>query len=115
MVGTKPMRAPARRQAAIRARNASARVTVSMSERVLGGGKRAAAHRLGVGADRLEHGAAAGEKVLAEFRTLAGGDAEHVVEHQHLAVAIRAGADADGRNRELRTDAPGERRRHALE
>ena len=42
-------------------------------------------------------------------------DAEHVVQHQHLAVGARAGADADSGDREPPADGGCDRRRHRLQ
>ena len=38
---------------------------------------------------------------LDEFRHVAAGEAQQVVQHQHLAVAVGAGADADRGDRDL--------------
>src|SRR5690606_23232236 len=55
----------------------------------------ALAHRVGIGADRAGNAAAFGEEILDELRrAMAGVQAEQVVQHQHLAIAARAGADA---------------------
>src|SRR5690606_11566408 len=64
---------------------------------VFGAGEAARAHRVDVGAYRAGHRAALGQEILDELRPpVAAVEAEHVVQHQHLAVAVRPGADADG-------------------
>ena len=45
----------------------------------------------------------------------AGGDVQHVVQHQHLAVGSLAGTDADGRDTHLAGDRSGQGRRYALQ
>src|SRR3981081_3995824 len=52
---------------------------------------------------------------LDELGRLARGQAEHVVEHQHLAVRAGAGADADRRDAQSLGDAACELARHSLE
>src|SRR5690606_10994756 len=59
----------------------------------------ALAHRVGIGADRAGNAAAFGEKILDELRpAMAAVQAEQVVQLQQLAIAARAGADAEGRD-----------------
>src|SRR5579872_3814048 len=54
--------------------------------------------------------------VLArEFRRAVDAQAHEIVENEHLAVAIRAGADADGRDAQFLRDARGEFARHGFE
>src|SRR5688572_3565265 len=57
--------------------------------------KRAGAHFGGVARDRVLDRCAGLGIALDEGRREAGEHADHVMEHQHLAVAIGAGADAD--------------------
>src|SRR3546814_3300481 len=60
-------------------------------------GKAAVAHGRNVGLHRTGDGTAFGKEILDELRPpVAAVQAEDVVQHQHLAVAVRAGADADG-------------------
>src|SRR5216683_6059157 len=119
MVGTRPIVAPAACHSRASARIASGVLTTTGSGsgsvldlssrrlgRVLGirrilvlrARERALPHLVG----KLLSGArdVVGEVriTLYELRRLAGGDAEEVVEHQHLAVGLRPGADADGRD-----------------
>src|ERR1700754_2607631 len=58
---------------------------------------------------------ASGEEILAEFGTLTRRDAQHVVQYQDLAVAMRAGTDAYGRDRYGLGDLLAQSRRYALE
>src|SRR5690606_34676703 len=101
MVGTKPTRSPSRFHSRTRARRRSISPVVSIMGRALvvgvfGPGETAVAHGLDVGARGAGNRAAPGEEVLHELRPpVAAVEAEHVVQHQHLAVAVRAGADAD--------------------
>src|SRR5690554_1359835 len=92
MVGTKTM-PPASRRAARQASMVS-RIRISVAVRF--GREQAFAHFVHVAGDGFLDAGRAVHVVLDEARRLAGEDAEHVVEHQHLAVAVRAGADADG-------------------
>ena len=80
-------------------------------ERVFGGGEGAVLHCCDVGARGRLDAAAAGEEVLREFRR-ARIQAQHVVQHQHLAGTVGAGADADGGNRQRLGDGPAQRGRH---
>jgi len=50
-----------------------------------------------------------------EFRRVAGGQSERVVDDEHLAIAIRAGADADRWNVEIFRDARGDFARNGFE
>src|SRR5262249_61777914 len=52
---------------------------------------------------------------LDESRREAAEEADDVMEHQHLAVAVRARADADGRYADAVRHQLGELRRHELE
>src|ERR1700728_3948906 len=97
MVGTKAMRAPALCQARTRSRTALMVVTLSILWAVRGA--------QGGGA-RLE---------TAPLRPAAGGDVQHVVEHQNLAVGVGARTDADDRHVQLRGDRLAELRRNAFE
>src|SRR5262245_58282784 len=67
-----------------------------------------AGHR--VGDDRLQIGI-----LPHELGNVAARQAEQVVQHEHLAVAAGAGADADGGNRQLGSQLDGNRRRNALQ
>src|SRR6185503_9802570 len=58
----------------------------------------------GIAGDRLLDGRAGLGVALHERRRKAGEHSDHVVEHQHLPVAVRAGTDADRRD----TDALGD-------
>src|SRR5258705_13979650 len=62
-------------------------------------------------ADRVAHLRVA----LDERRSEPGKEPHHVVEYQDLPVAIRAGADADRRDRDALGNELRERRRHELE
>src|SRR3546814_2462527 len=63
-------------------------------------GKAAVAHGRNVGLHRTGDGTAFGKEILDELRPpVAAVQAEDVVQHQHLAVAVRASADADGGDR----------------
>src|SRR3546814_19318446 len=60
-------------------------------------GKAAVTHGRNVGLHRTGDGTAFGKEILDELRPpVAAVQAEGVVQHQHLAVAVRAGADAAG-------------------
>src|ERR1700743_2082729 len=99
MVGTKPTFWPAVRQPRTAARREAASVTVCMvepsAEAVFDAGKALFTHVLDVGTDGALDGIASGEEVFREFRSLARGQAEQVVHHQDLAVAIQTRTDTD--------------------
>ena len=69
-----------------------------------GAGKRRVAHVGGVLADRGHHLRAQLDVLLGEARRAARVDAEQVVQHEHLAVGVGAGADPDHRDLEQRRD-----------
>ena len=52
---------------------------------------------------------------MGEARPLAGGDAQHVIQHQHLGIAVRTRADADHRNPQGIADPGSERCRNTLQ
>lgn len=80
-----------------------------------GGGEVDGFHVIDVLADGVvDHGAEVGV-AAEELRREALVDAEHVLEHQHLAVDARAGTDADNGYRDLGSNAGGERRGYLLE
>ena len=84
-------------------------------ERVLRGGEAASANLVGVVADRRHDLRAQLRVLLGEARRVARVDAEQVVQHEHLAVGVRAGADPDHRDLEQRRDRRGDRGRDRLE
>src|SRR5919198_1091576 len=81
---------------------------------VLRGGKRAGANIGRVGCDCRLNGRTKLGVALHEFR-YARGEAEHVLEHEDLAVAGHASTDADGRDFDRGRDAAGERLGHPLD
>src|SRR5579863_9300089 len=125
MVGTNTTRWPALRHARTRSRTALMVVTVSIltgraggaaaSEAVLGGGIFALLHGAHVTLERLEVVPRALHEVAHEAGLAAGGDVQHVIGHEDLAVRVRACADADHRHVELRGDGLAEGCRDALE
>src|SRR5207248_7857549 len=70
---------------------------------------------LGVALEAVADRAARFRVALDEGRREAAEKSDGVVEDEHLAVAMRAGADADGRDAEALGDEPRELRRHELE
>src|SRR5688572_14438799 len=104
IVGTNATRSPPCRQAARCARSSLGPATDSMliprdfpeqhshcsfaprSEAVLGGGILARLHGLRVGLHGFERAVVPGHEILRELRLAAGGDVEHVVQHEDLAV-----------------------------
>src|SRR4029453_6110244 len=79
------------------------------------GGECGGADFAGVGADRFARGGPELGVAFGEAWRRAIAEAEDVVQHQDLAVAVHAGADADGRNAQARGELGGEVERHALE
>src|SRR5262245_7328065 len=102
MVGTNTLLGTRRR----RSRRSAAEWITSMRrlrgclERVFRAGEGLRLHFLDVELDRAPDRAAVAQEILDEFRLLAGVHVEHVVQHQHLARAVHAGADADGGDRQ---------------
>src|SRR5215831_14554186 len=115
MVGTNTTRRPSRCQARTRSRTSAIVVTVSMSEAVLGRRILALLDGTHVALERIEVVVRALHEVAHEAGLAPGSDVEHVVGDQDLAVAVRACADADDRDAEVRGDLRAERRRNALE
>ena len=57
-------------------------------------GEAAVAHRVGKGAGGTGHRATFGKEILDELRAaMTAVQAEEIMQHQHLAIALRAGAD----------------------
>src|SRR5439155_613657 len=79
------------------------------------GWKAAVAHVGGIAGDGVPDRRAGFRVALDEARRKAGEQADQVMEHEDLAVAMRACADADGRDGDALGDQPRERRRHQLE
>ena len=77
--------------------------------------ERAAAHLVGVAAERLDDRVADVGVALHEPRRVSLVVAEHVVPDEHLAVRVAAGADADRRHGERLRHRARDRRRHRLE
>src|SRR5712692_1207980 len=116
MVGTRPIVAPAARHSRASARIASGVLTTTgsgpgsvldLSNRrlrrvgrilVLWAWERALPHLVGKLLSGARDVVREVRVALHELRRLAGGEAEEVVEHQHLAVGLRPSADADGRD-----------------
>src|SRR5688500_18977373 len=123
MVGTNTTRSCASRQRVTCARTSAMVVTVAIDsarptssmEFVLRRGIGLLFHGLDVTLQRVEIRTGAVHEILHEARLAAGGDVEDVVQHQDLAVGVRAGADADHRHLERRGDALAELRRNAFE
>src|SRR5215468_8545188 len=121
MVGTKAIRSPSWRQRCTCSRTAAIVVTVSKRryrsslEAVLAGGVFARLHRAHVALDRIEVVARSFHEVTHETGLAAGGDVQHVVGDEDLAVGVGACADADHGHVELRGDRLAERRGDALE
>src|SRR5690242_21433487 len=85
------------------------------AEALLLAGEGAAPHLLGIAGARLADGISGLGVALHESRREPAEEADHVVEDEHLAVAMASRADADGRDGDaLRGDAR-ELRRHQLE
>src|SRR6185437_16200689 len=84
-------------------------------EALLLGRKSAAAHFLRVAFQRITDRVTRLGVAFYEGRRKAAEQADDVVEHQHLAVAVRAGADADGGDTDAARDELRELRRHELE
>src|SRR4249919_4311173 len=106
IVGTKPTRKPSRFHAATRARKSARSVEIHSAIArplfvgVRGVGEGPAAHRFGVGAHGAGERTAFGQEILHELRAaMARVRAEQIVQHQHLAIALRARTDADGGDR----------------
>src|SRR5437588_6680441 len=103
MVGTNPMASPACRQAIAWSCIAIADSTISgLSGRVfvLRSGEGAVSHVL---VELLRGGFDGFSQfgVLAhELRDVVGIESEHILDDEHLGVAVRTGADADGGNRQ---------------
>src|SRR5690606_9851453 len=70
------------------------------SKAVFGSREGAVLHRGDVAFDRFGHARRAVHEVAYEARLAARVDIEHVVQHQHLSVALDPRTDADGRNGE---------------
>ena len=85
------------------------------SHAMLGRGKPTGLDRLDERRDRSLDTVTAGHEVADEAHRLAGVNAEHVVEHQHLAGAAGPGADADRRDRKLGGQRRRKRGRHHFE
>src|SRR5712691_7346028 len=83
--------------------------------RVLGPGERAVSHLLNVALGGARDLAGQVGVALHELRRLAGGQAQHVVEDEHLPVRSRPRADADGRDSKRLRHAGPHLSRHALE
>src|SRR5216684_1263862 len=83
--------------------------------RVLGPGERAVAHLLNVALGGARDLVGQVGVALHELRRLAGGQAQHVVEDEHLPVRSRPRADADGRDSKRLCHAGPHFGRHALE
>ncbi|CAM2144805.1 hypothetical protein PT2222_160166 [Paraburkholderia tropica] len=91
------------------------RLNQNASEHVFGTGEAAFLDGLHIGAHGRFDVGLTGHEVLHETRTLAGENAQHVVQHQHLSRALDARTDADGRNAQLLRDFRAERRRHRFD
>src|SRR5215469_13320533 len=121
MVGTNATRRPARCQPRTCSRTAAIVVTVSMwisgagSEAVFGRGVLTLLHRPHIALQRLEIVVCPVHEVTHEARLAPGGDVEHVVGDEDLAVGVGAGADPDDRHVELPGDRLAECRRDAFE
>src|SRR5882724_4498713 len=74
----------------------------------------AAAHVFAVGADRARDHFTDVGVFAREFRRLLEGEAKHIVHHQDLAVAVRAGTYADGGDAQLAGDLRGEFARYGF-
>ena len=72
-----------------------------------GAGKLARADLLGVGLDAAQHLRLDGREALDELRLEVVVDRQQVVQHEHLPVGARPGADADHRDLEVRHDRVG--------
>src|SRR5437588_1026575 len=136
MVGTSPTESPSRRQPATRSRSSAVVATTSgrllatavldlwvgLSDdlerarvAVLGVRENALGHLRGIAAGSLDHLLPEVRVGLDEARLAAGGQAQQVVDDEHLAVAARSGADPDGGDGQGRGDLAGERRGDTLE
>src|SRR5262245_44377164 len=103
MVGTSPTRRPSARWTARQDRSSPMSLMSSMAgersvKAVLGCWVLALPNLVGVGPGRLANGAAKRREALEEPRGERLVEAEHVVQYQHLAVAVGARPDPDGRN-----------------
>src|SRR5690606_23961700 len=85
------------------------------SETVLFRRKTAVLHCRIIGTEGIINAGLPGKEILHETRGLARRDAKQVVHHQHLAVAFRAGANADHRDAHGRGQLGGRRTGYALE
>ncbi len=117
MVGTSATRRPSRFHWAICPRSAPSSLKVwIIGRRRAVRRETAVAHGVGKGTGCTGHRAAFGKEILTNLAAMTAVQAEEIVQHQHLAVALRAGTDADGRhlhrsghlggNRGRRTQAP---------
>src|SRR5262245_2709740 len=112
MVGTNTLLGTRRR----RSRRSAAEWITSMRraqprlERMFRTGEGLGLHFLDVELHSALDRAAGAHVVLDEFRLLPGVHVEHVVQHQHLARAVHAGADADSGDRQRGSDVARERR-----
>ena len=79
------------------------------------GGEAAVVHVIAVLASRAGNLLAKIDVLAGEFRRAVDAQADEIVENEHLAVAIGAGADADGRDAKFLRDARSEFARHGFE
>jgi hypothetical protein len=112
MVGTKAMRpAPERaaRSSAMRGWICMVRISVAMF-----GAREMAFPDVGdVARDSVVDAGGAFHEVLGEARAFAGENADQVMQHQHLAMAVHSGTDADGgHGRKAGGDVGGQAGRH---
>src|SRR6185436_8977851 len=107
MVGTRPIRRPEARALRETSLIPWIRRTISMelAVRLRVRWERASPHLLGPAADRLHLVLVHVRVAPDELRHGPGEHPEEVVDHEDLAVATRAGADADRRDRDLAGDA----------
>src|SRR5260221_6293788 len=133
IVGTRPTDSPARRQPATRSRIDAAVATTSGRElatavadpfvhdreaagvAVLGIGEGAGLPLRGVAAGRLDDLRPELGELLDEAWLAARAQPEHVLDDEHLAVALDAGANPDGGDPEAPRHAGGQGRRNAFE
>src|SRR5688500_13677322 len=115
MVGTNTLLGTRCRRARRSAAECMTSIRLSGRERMLRPRKIPGLHFLDVELDRALDGAGRPHEVLDELRLLAGVDVEHVVQHQHLARAVHAGADADRGYGDRRGDVARQHRRYRFQ
>src|SRR5207237_934431 len=113
MVGTSPMVRPAARSELVQERSCVG--VVSSFKAVLPARVHTVAHLSGIGSHRLAHLVAKLSVVLEKLRGELLVQAEHVVQHQNLTVALGSRADADSGNGQDLRDPACQRRGNQLE